>query len=687
MAKYLLLVCLLPLNLFADSSDTLQTQKVELDEVLVIGFKEKTQAQHPLSTTSLNSRFLKNNEITNVKELSALIPNFYMPDYGSKQNSSVYIRGIGSKTSAPSVGYYIDGIPHLEKSAFDIDLSEISNLEILRGPQGTLYGRNSIGGIINIYTHSPLEYQGSRIKAGYGNYNDASIQFSSYKKVNRCFGFSATGKYHHNDGFFTNNYTGKKADKTNESNARMGIVWKPATYWTLRFTTSYDYSNQGGYPYGPYNSKTLKAEPVNYNRQSMYRRSILTSGVNAYYEGVDFSFNSQTSYQYMHDRQGIDQDFTPEDKSYIIKKTRQNMYSQEITFKSNGQKSYEWIAGTFAFIQNLDNKLDYTLFEQGYSTPRSYDIPIYGIAFYHQSTLHVYKGLSILAGLRYDYEHAREHYVQYKQPLDGKNATSEQPKQFNSKLSFTRLTPKLTIQYCWSPRRLLYASFSTGYKTGGFNTIFQTDDERTYRPEENRNYELGAQFSYPNHKLSASVSLFYIDWRDQQITQTIPGTGNILRNAGHSESKGLEFSLTGEPLPSLTFSLNYGYTYARFLSYKASEKNDYSGNFLPMVPRHTLSLNHSYTIYSKKKMVDKVVLSTGITATGPIFWNEDNKMQQKFYALLNAKASFSKGKFTWEVWGKNLSCTNYLSYYFVSNGAYAQKGKPMTLGTSLIINL
>lgn len=686
MAKLLLLLCFFPLTLLGNVPDSIDTRPVNLDEVLVIGFKEGKQKQTPLSATSLNSRFLKTNEIENVKELSALIPNFYMPDYGSKQNSSVYIRGIGSKTSAPSVGYYIDGIPHFEKSAFDVDLSDISNIEVLRGPQGTLYGRNSIGGIIHIYTHSPLEYQGTRFKAGYGSRNDVNLQFSDYTKINEQFGFSASAKYHHNDGFFTNQYTGKKADNMDNAAARLGFVWKPASQWTLKLNTSYDYSNQGGYPYAPYHEETAATEPVNYNRPSIYRRGIFTAGLNARYEGNGFSFNSQTSYQYMHDRQGIDQDFTPADNYYIVKKTRQNMYSQEFTFKSAQTGRYEWIAGAFAFAQDLDNNLAYTIYAQGYNTPRQYDIPVHGIAFYHQSALHLYKGLSVLAGLRYDYEQARDHYTQYKQPIDG-STPPEETKRFDSKLSFSRFTPKLTLQYQFSPNQLVYASLAGGYKTGGFNTAFKEDDERTYLPEHNLNYELGVKWASADQKWNASLALFYIDWRDQQITQTIPGVGNILRNAGHSESKGVEFSLTATPLPALVLSLNYGYTYARFLNYKASEKADYSGNMLPMVPRHTLSLNGSYTFYPECKAINKFTLSAGLTGTGPIYWKEDNKVRQDFYALLHAKASATKGRFTWEIWGKNLTETRYLSYYFVSTGAYAQKGKPLTLGTSLIINL
>ncbi|ADV44711.1 TonB-dependent receptor plug [Bacteroides helcogenes P 36-108] len=680
----ILLLIFFPLGLSANEPDTTHVRRIELQEVTIVGFKREQKEREPLSISSLNNRFLKNNEIASIKELSSLLPNFYMPDYGSKQNAPVYIRGIGSKTNAPSVGFYVDGVPHFEKSAFDIDLSDISNIEVLRGPQGTLYGRNAIGGIINVYTHSPLDYQNTRIKAGYGNHNDLNLLISNYTKLSKTFGFSVSGNYHQNDGFFTNLYTGKKSDNINNGAVRTGIVWKPANNWTLRLNASFDYSEQGGYPYGPYNAENGTVGAVNYNRYSSYHREIFTTGLNIRYEGKNFGFNSQTSYQNISDRQGIDQDFTPADKYYVTQQLRQKMYSQETTLKSMRKGRYQWITGIFTFVQDVHNRVENTLYAQGYSTPKFYDIPVWGIAFYHQSSFHIYKGISLLAGLRYDYEYARDHYSQFKQ-ISGKEP--ELTNRFDSRLSFNQFTPKLTLQYRSPHEQLFYASLTKGYKTGGFNTSFESEAERTYRPEYNWNYELGTKLTFFNHMLTAELSLFYIDWRNQQITQTIPGVGNILRNAGHSDSKGFEFSCRVHPLPSLSLQLNYGYAYARFLNYIKSEKQNYSGNFLPMVPRHTLSLNGGYTFHIQSQLVDRFTFSAGLTGIGPIYWNEDNKVRQDFYTLLNAKVSASKGWFTWEVWGKNLSDTNYLSYYFVSSGAFAQRGKPITFGASFIINL
>ena len=234
---------------------------------------------------------------------------------------------------------------------------------------------------------------------------------------------------------------------------------------------------------------------------------------------------------------------------------------------------------------------------------------------------------------------------------------------------------------------MVYASVTRGYKTGGFNSIFIQDDERTYDPEYNWNYEVGAKTSLFNHVLQAELTLFYVDWRHQQITQTIAGVGNITRNAGHSDSKGLELAITFRPIRPLVFHLNYGYTYARFLDYKRSETIDYTGLMLPLVPRHTLSLNGSYTLLSENSIIDRMVFGAGVNGIGKIYWNEDNAVSQPFYALLNAKISASIGNVTWEVWGKNLTNTDYLTYYFKSGASYGQTGRPITFGTSLILDL
>lgn len=666
--------------------DTTVASNLRMEEITVIGFKQDARGQDPLAVTSLSKSFMRNAEMTSIKDLGYTVPNFFIPEYGTRQNSPVFVRGVGSKTNGPTVGFYVDGVPHMERSSFDDDLFDLSSLEVLRGPQGTLYGRNCIGGIINAYTHSALDYQGTRVKLSYGKYNDAGMNMYHYGKISDNLGYAVNGSYRHNDGYFTNAFDNSKVDKFNEGFVRGRVFWKPAERWTLTADISYRNSDQGGYPYAVYNVETEETGEINYNRYSSYLRQLTTAGLNALYEGDGFQLNSQTAYQYIDDHMGIDQDFTARDLYWVKQGVRQNIFSQELTVKSTTDSRYQWMVGAFFFNDGYKKSLSTTYISKDYCTPKFYDTPTTGVSLYHQSSLDIVGGLQAQVGLRFDYEHAHEDYKAYRTAAWATELGSPVDV-YDSKLSFTQLTPKFTLRYLTESNELFYASLTRGYKTGGFNSTFLQDDERTYKPEYNWNYEVGTKVSFLDHALDAEVTLFYVDWRHQQITQTIAGVGNITRNAGHSESKGVEVGLTVRPVQPLTFNLNYGYTYAHFKDYKRSETIDYSGNVLPLVPRHTLSLNGSYTLLPSHSVLDRLVFSAGLNGMGKIYWNEDNAVAQKFYTLLNAKVSATFGKLTWEVWGKNLTDTDYLTYYFKAGSAMGQKGRPMSFGTSVIIDL
>ena len=664
--------------------DSSANKNVPLDEIVVTDFKQNKRNLTSTAVSTINVQQLHNQQIVNLKELTAVMPNFYMPDYGSYANTPVYIRGIGTKSKGSAVGFYVDGIPHFESSAFNIDLSDIAAVNVFRGPQGTLYGRNTIAGIINVYTHNPLDYQRTRIKVGYGRYNDFIAQASNYAKISEKFGISTAASYHHNDGMFTNHFLNEKADKLNEGEGRIGFYWRPTTNWLLHLNSTLTYSEQNGYPYAPYDIVKDELLPISYNRNSTYRRLISSTGLNAQYENNHISFNSQTSYQFIKSHQGLDQDFTPQDVYFVDNSYHQNMLSQELTLKSNDKGRYQWIVGLFGMLLHSNQFAETSYFTRDFSTPTTYKNPTAGYAIYHQSSYNIWRGMSATVGLRFDYEHAKTTYNQDKTTLS--TGVTTHAKDFVSSASFRQFTPKFTLQYLTNKDNLYYISITRGYKPGGFNTIFKTDAERTYDPEYSWNYEVGTRLKFLNGRLTAEADLFYIDWRHMQTTYTVPGVGNVIANAGHTDSKGFELSLAYHPIKSLQLNLNYGYTYARYLEYKKSAREDFSGNRLPMVPNHTLSLNGTYTIMPAG-WFDKIVFNTGLTGLGRIYWADDNIVRQNFYATLNAKVSLTKGIFTWEIWGKNLTATDYMAYGFkASQGNYAQRGKPLTFGTAVSVS-
>ena len=154
----------------ANENDTIKTYN--MGEVIVTSSTKETNNLRTLpgSVSILSPQMISGRQIDALKDISSFVPNLYMPDYGAKLTSAIYIRGIGARSSGQSVGLYVDNVPYLDKSTFDFELTDIQRIEVLRGPQGTLYGRNAMGGIVNIYTISPIYNQAKKISQSAGSY-------------------------------------------------------------------------------------------------------------------------------------------------------------------------------------------------------------------------------------------------------------------------------------------------------------------------------------------------------------------------------------------------------------------------------------------------------------------------------------------------------------------------------------
>ena len=167
----LILMLLTAGNALAEDLDTLKV--VDVEEILVIAAPKENRKlrELPTAVTLLSQQDMQNAQVNSIKNLTSVVPNMFIPDYGSRLTSAVYIRGIGSRINTPSVGLYVDNIPYIDKSAFDFSYADVERIDVLRGPQGTLYGRNAMGGLIKVHTKSPFSYQGTDFRMGAGTYN------------------------------------------------------------------------------------------------------------------------------------------------------------------------------------------------------------------------------------------------------------------------------------------------------------------------------------------------------------------------------------------------------------------------------------------------------------------------------------------------------------------------------------
>ncbi|MDR2858813.1 MAG: Plug domain-containing protein, partial [Mediterranea sp.] len=202
--NYIFLVLMLLVNILCANplfQDTLKVINVE--EVVVIADPKENRklSEQPVAVTLLSQEDMRTNQVTSLKNLTALVPNIFIPDYGSKLTSAIYIRGIGSRINTPAVGLYVDNVPYLDKSAYDFSYADVERIDILRGPQGTLYGRNTMGGLVRVYTKSPFNYQGTDIRLSAGTYNNYNVSLTQYHRASDKFAFSAGGFYESAGGF------------------------------------------------------------------------------------------------------------------------------------------------------------------------------------------------------------------------------------------------------------------------------------------------------------------------------------------------------------------------------------------------------------------------------------------------------------------------------------------------------
>ena len=675
------LFLLAPLPLWANEVDSLAQFSYTLESIVIQSSKQdKKLKELPLSVSQITGTAIRNQQITSIKEFSAALPNLYMPDYGSKYTSPVFIRGIGAKSEAPSVGLYIDGLPVFEKSALDLEFTEIDRIDVLRGPQGTLYGRNTMGGLIEIYTRSPLRHQGTHFTTSAASYDRYQFSGSHYGKVNQKFGYAVAASYKQEGGYFTNTFTGRKADHMKSGNARLRLEWKAKPNLTLALTSVFDRSLQGANAYAPYSKETEELGEISFNRPSSYQRTFSLTGFTVDYRGEHLQLSYKHSLQFVKDKLLQDQDFSAEDRVNSNLQKDLWLTSGELNMKTSLGRHYRSLLGAFAFYQQDDKSVE-TLFPS-YQTLKEDGIPTYGIALYHQSVIdHLFVDeLSLTLGLRYDYERATRDYFSYKDgalltPLDGK-------------MSFSQLVPKASLQYTFASTGQLYASVSKGYKTGGFNTSFHNESEKSYGPESSWNYEIGAKHPFLDKLINAEIAFFWIDWRNQQLQEKVDAGGFMIRNAGKSVSRGMELSLQCNPCNGLMLGLSYGFTDARFRRYHYSDQVNYDGKRLPLVPRHTVGGSINYSRPLRKSFIDRYQVGMSFSGNGRIYWKEDNQHSQSFYALLNASASVTKGKCTLGVWAKNLTQTDYVSYLFKSSqGYFGQAGKPFTMGVNFSVTI
>ncbi len=698
---------------------TLSESNEQLEEVVVSAEKVEQNAQKlPLAISSISSKQVAEYRLWNIKDLTTIVPNMYTASAGDDKNFTS-IRGIASASYDQPVATYVDGVNQFRLDAYVPQLIDIERIEVLRGPQGTLYGRNSMGGVINIITKQPTNKT-----SGFGEVNFGSFGTQRYSAGVRTplikdhLFVGASVIFDARDGFYTNIFDNSKFDVHSSftGNYFLKYVASPKFSAVLNLK-QYNRKNKGSFTLAPYAVALVDSVKfkVNYNAVAQDNDNTLNGSAVLNYFGNKVNITSITAYQ-TNDRfydGPIDADVQLPYKSQSLdvnavevkNDANQNtvsFWTQEVRLNSspNSESNLKWTLGGFYFTQNDPASQNLIIGKDGskFGQPNNAKsltnalADNNGIAFFGQATYSFDSSIDLTLGLRYDSENQK---LTVGSKFQQGTFTATTRSDTTASTSFSAFSPKINLTYKVAENQVAYVSYSRGYRAGGFSQIgFDPSDAPlvAFAPEYSNNIEFGWKGIYFDNRLRANFAAFNIQVTDAQTPTLIPELGfrTATRNAGNFSSTGFETEISATIAKGLQIDWNFGMTstvfsklvlpQTAFVAGKQTKvEKDFTGNKQILTPSFTsmMSVQYSHSVTNAIQFIARGEWRL----LGKQYFDLANRYSQDDYALFNIRTGFSTKNYDLMFWGRNLSNTTYIAYAY-SFGS-ATLGNPRTVGVSL----
>lgn len=670
----------------APSETTLETITVTAQK------KEENIQDVPMSISAFSEMDLESAGIDTLTDITRFSPNVYM------KRNTVTIRGVNSfyASYATGVGIYLDGISLPFEGVNSPELYDLERVEILKGPQGTLYGKNSESGVINYITKQPENEFTGKVYSEYGSWDTEFGSSPSYIVGANVSGalvadklyLGVAGKWKDDHRYIKNLYNGDdEAGKDNSSNGRVNLRWTPQKHWDISFIAdvmTQDYSD--GYWRYLDGSFSEGRHRINYDGPCSGEREGDGQTFRIKYEGDNFDLLSITGRRYASHKLSMDFDMTsvvfPGYWSECFFDDESTSYSQEIRISSpDGDNRFQWLAGVYASHEDM---LIYQRQDDpdGNFLTRDTDSNISNYALFGQGTYTFFDRLHFTAGLRLDYSE-----LEGEQLLLSQSSRSVYGNDFDN----TEILPKFSVSYDLSDQTMVYTSVAQGYLTGGCNYKWSTDVESfTFEPEYTWNYEAGLKSSWLEGRMIVNASVFYITMKDKQVTEWDTSSESVLvqtiKNAAEAHSMGFELDLQVRPAAGLEFFAGLGFTEAKFdkwidTGYTGTGQfyqTDYGDNDLSNVPEYTFNLGGQY------RHTSGLFFRADILGTGPIFSDAANTAECAGYETVNIRLGYETEKYDIVLWARNIFNEEYLRVKYPSSGDnVGLDGEPRMIGVTL----
>ena len=684
----------------------LQNALLQLETVTVTAEKKEELLQKiPVSISAISARRTEELRLWNSKDLTAIVPNLASGHSGDGRNVTS-IRGITTTSYDPAVATYIDGVNQFSLDTYIPQLADIERIEVLRGPQGTLYGRNAMGGVINIITKQPSNTTNGFAEINIGNYNQqwysAGIRTALVK--NKLF-FGASGVFGKRDRFYTNQFNNSSFDKQQSLSGNYYLKYLPDAKWAVTLNVKHQNNkNDGAFPMvNGVGDAFTNPYHLNQNAVGKMIDNTLNASLSVNHTGTAFDFSSQLAWQNNHRyyKSPIDGDFSPLDavtvsNDYGNKWNNVKVITHEMKFSSPAHKSsnFSWTAGTYFFHQNNPNKQAANFGKDGALLGAPADFSVIttttgkntGFALYSQANYKVTGKLMLVAGLRYDYEHKNLEVKGEGQPV-GSDAFVTTADTVASR-NFSAVSPKFGVQYQLANHSNLFANYSCGFRTGGLTQLSSDPSQPplyAYKPEYSNNIDAGIKNDFLDDRLRLNFTLFLSHVNNKQVpTLILPDAITVTKNTGELTSKGAELELLFAPARGLQLGYNFGYTNAKYKSLKLSSNGDnvnLNGKRQIFTPGVTsvFTLQYNYLLSTKHQI--KLVAGGEWFYIGQEYFDLANNIRQSSTQRFNARAGVSSKHLEVYFWARNITKTKYIEYAYDFGAVHL--GDPNTYGVTL----
>ena len=677
----------------------------QMEEILVTAQRREERAiDVPISVTAVTSDALRRNGITSTNDLTTVVPGLKMDRTGGYSQPA--IRGISTQLTHPgsenNVAMYLDGIYQPSQAGGIFDLPDVSQVEVAKGPQGTLFGRNATGGAVLVSTRNPSQTTEGTIIAEYGSFNAMTFKgFVSGGLTDKVSG-SIAGYYHNDDGYLRD-IARKKDVGAIESSIVRGKLLYEATDKLSILATAYvsdrqDETAASGIPLGGNTTANVvpafgigtavvptKADQVAMNQDPVTTVKQLGASLKITYDMEVGTITALTGYSDYDQEVVLDADYSytqPVAGTNYFLDTPESAFSQEINFASEKFGRVSFVAGLFYW--NSWGKYDPIRVQVNYGFPTDVDIQIYSkqsaeaYAVYGEMNFDITDKWSVIAGLRYSDE---------TRTLEGgklgfpPNVPATGGYLWETERKDDGVTPRLSISYKPNEDANLYFTYSEGFKSGVFNTSATSPDEPSVAPEEVKAYEIG--FKQSLNSLRYSMAAFYYDYQDMQVQgfQEVNGVPlSVLQNAATAEIYGAEIEGVWQMTDSFEAQLGVAYTNATFDEFERASivvpvggnfgntviEQDVSGNDLVRAPRSTVNLTG---LYNTTVMGGDLALSGTVYYSDKFYFENGNRIYQPSFTTVNARAAWSPADsgFTFALLGKNLTDEETIQGAFIQS--------------------